>query len=104
MRADVAADILQDQQHVQLGEAASLSAVGDVERLRGGYRNRIGHRQLFDSFGQHGCEFPAVERQRQREHGGPLHGVHQRGWRESDAIDGYCQRNPLVESMRIPDS
>ena len=72
------ADILQDQQHVQLGETSSLSAVGDVERLRRSYGNRIGDRQLFDRFGQRGCELLAVERQRQREHGGPLHGIHQR--------------------------
>ncbi len=26
----------------------------------------------------------------QREHGGPLHGIHQQRWRESDAADGYC--------------
>ena len=97
-------DIFQDQQRVQLGETSSLSSVGDVERLRRSYGNRIGDRQLFDGFGQRGCELLAVERHWQREHGGPLHGIHQQRWRKPDAADGYCQRNPLAESVRIPDS
>ncbi len=104
MRSDMAGDVLQAQRHVQCRKAASLSSAGDMERLRGSDRDRVGDRQLPDDVSFSVGKQLTVDFPRQRKYSGSLHGVHQHRRAEPDAADGHRFRSALAQSLRISDS